>query len=122
MKAFHVQLVKLCHNKLPTSKITHHYDPRAPSAYILCKHENKDLHCNHPLQFLLYKAICDTSEAFKTPEALIDVLISMLGSTPSTTIIPDKFPLPPPHDQKPNRNWQAPIASRMLLTRMVKPT
>jgi hypothetical protein len=52
MSSRHIQLVKLCHDILPTAKLTHWYSPIVPDYCPLCKSETKDLShllkCDHP--------------------------------------------------------------------------
>jgi hypothetical protein len=83
MQSRHVQLAKLCHDILPTSKLTHRYNPLLPSSCILCNHDVEDLdhllRCDHPQRLpwrsQMYKAIREACDSFDTREALIDVLI-----------------------------------------------
>jgi len=42
MSSRHIQLVKLCHDILPTAKITHRYNPTASKFCPICKSETED--------------------------------------------------------------------------------
>jgi hypothetical protein len=88
MQSRHVQLVKLCHDILPTSKLVNRYNTRLPSSCHLCNHDIEDLNhllqCQHPQRIpwrsQLYKAIRDACESFQTRESLVDVLIQGLDA------------------------------------------
>ncbi len=101
MQSRHVQLVKLCNDILPTSKIANRYNPRLPSLCILCHHDIEDLdhllRCEHPdrhpWRLKLYKALRDACESLQTRESLVDVLIKGLDAwLNSSTLALDEFP------------------------------
>ena len=88
MSARHTQLVKLCHDIMPTAKITHRYNPLHSAACHLCKTENEDLthllRCNHPerkpWQHKLFTALRASCERLNTRSYLVDILIDGLAS------------------------------------------
>jgi hypothetical protein len=93
-KSRHVQLVKLCHNIVPTAKMTHRYNERNSSSCPLCKAEVEDLNhllqCNHPNQITwrsqLYTALHSACKAFSTRKVLINVLIQGLDAWFTNTL------------------------------------
>jgi hypothetical protein len=106
MKKRHVQLVKLCHDILPTAKTVHRYNPRATSSCILCHHDMEDLdhllRCDHPdrkpWRSRLYATLREACESFDTRESLIDVLIKGIDAWMHSTVIdPADYP-PSLHD------------------------
>ena len=101
MQSRHVQLVKLCNDILPTSKLVNRYNSRLPSSCILCHHDLEDLdhllRCEHPDRIpwrsQVYKAIREACESFQTRESLVDVLIQGIEAwLTSSTLAIDDFP------------------------------
>jgi hypothetical protein len=88
MSARHTQLVKLCHDLMPTARITHRYNPLHTPHCFLCKTETEDLNhllrCTHPdrkpWQHRLFTAIRATCEYQNTRSYLVDILIDGLSS------------------------------------------
>jgi hypothetical protein len=80
----HTQLVKLCHDILPTAKITNRNNPIFSAACYLCKHDSEDfdhlLRCSHPdrkpWRHRLYKALRVTCERYHTRPYLVDILLN----------------------------------------------
>jgi hypothetical protein len=79
----HTQLVKLCHDLVPTAKVTHQYSLLQPATCIMCTHPVEDfnhmLKCDHanrnPWQHTLYAALCATMENQTIQPYLVDILL-----------------------------------------------
>jgi hypothetical protein len=84
LSARHPQLVKLCHDILPTAKTTNRYNSIFSAECYLCKHDTEDLNhllrCSHPdrkpWRHKLYKALRVTCENHLTRPYLVDILLN----------------------------------------------
>jgi hypothetical protein len=84
LSARHPQLVKLCHDILPTAKQTNRYNSIMSAECYLCKHDVEDLNhllrCSHPdrkpWRHTLYKALRATCENHITRPYLVDILLN----------------------------------------------
>jgi hypothetical protein len=124
MSARHTQLVKLCHDIMPTSRITHRYNPLHTPNCFLCKSEVEDLthllRCTHPdrkpWQHRLFTALRATCERQNTRSYLVDILIEGLSSWLSSTTI-DKASFPstfhPLIDEQSQLGWRQLFQGRL---------
>jgi hypothetical protein len=101
MSSRHIQLVKLCHDILPTAKITHRYNPIASKLCPLCKSETEDfphlLRCTHPdrkpWRHKLYAALRATCELHDTRPYLVDLLLNGIDAWfHGVPLDPSKYP------------------------------
>jgi hypothetical protein len=80
----HPQLVKLCHDILPTAKLTNRYNPIFSAECYLCKDPVEDLNhllrCSHsdrkPWRHKLFKSLRATCENHHTRPYLVDILLN----------------------------------------------
>jgi hypothetical protein len=88
MSARHQQLVKQCHDIIPTAKITHRFNPFHSAFCVLCKSEVKDLNhllrCQHPdrkpWQHRMFAFIRTTCDCLNTRPYLIDMILEGLAT------------------------------------------
>jgi hypothetical protein len=124
MVARHSQLVKLCHDIVPTAAITHRNNHLLPASCILCKHPSEDLdhllRCNHvhrkPWGHSLYAAIRKTCSDNATLPFLIDILINGLDAWFTDTPL-DKTRYPQKYhaliDNQASMGWRQIFQGRM---------
>jgi hypothetical protein len=101
MSPRHIQLVKLCHDILPTAKVTNRYSLIAPKTCPLCILETDDLshllRCNHPdwklWRHKLYSALRITFEIYHTRPYPADILLNGLDCWfTGTALVTSKYP------------------------------
>jgi hypothetical protein len=88
MSSRHTQLVKLCHDIMPTAKTTNRYNKQLSPSCHLCKDDIEDLshllRCSHPdrkpWRHRLYKALRATCERLLTRPYLVDILVNGLDA------------------------------------------